>query len=226
MNESTPKVAISREEIRASYAQGEDAVIALVEGLLQRMTVLEERVEGLENQCRKNSRNSSKPPSSDEFKPRPKSLRSKSERHSGGQTGHPGSTLEWSTKVDQVETYRVEACTACGVSLSEVEVEAWDKSQVRDIAPLRLMVTEHQAQVKCCPHCQTLNRGEFPLDVNSVVQYGASLKGLMVYLLDYQLLPSARVEELFADVLGCKISEGTLYTSRERCFAALANVEA
>jgi len=34
-----------------------------------------------------------------------------------------------------------------------------------------------------------LNRGEFPSHVNGVVQYGASLKGLMVYLLDYQLLP-------------------------------------
>lgn len=91
---------------------------------------------------------------------------------------------------------------------------------------MRLTVSEHQAEVKCCPHCQTLNRGEFPLEVNSVVQYGANLKGLMIYLLDYQLLPSARVEELFADVLGCEISEGTLYTSRERCFAELVNVEA
>jgi transposase len=43
-------------------------VIALVEGLWQRIAVLEERVEGLENQCRKNSCNSRKPPSSDGFK--------------------------------------------------------------------------------------------------------------------------------------------------------------
>lgn len=226
MNESTPKVAISREEIRASYAQGEDAVIALVEGLLQQMVGLEKRVEALENQNRKNSRNSSKPPSSDGFKPRPKSLRSKSERPSGGQTGHPGSTLEWSSQVDRVERHRVAACEACGASLADVAVEAWDTRQVQDLAPIRLKVTEHQAEVKCCPHCETINRGEFPAQANSVVQYGANLKGLMVYLLDYQLLPSARVAELFADVLGCEISEGTLYTSRERCSAELADVEA
>ena len=48
----------------------------------------------------------------------------------------------------------------------------------------------------------------------------------MVYLLDYQLLPSARVREPLSDVLGCEMSEGTLYTSRERCFAELAPVEA
>ncbi|MCY7273442.1 MAG: transposase [Phormidesmis sp. CAN_BIN44] len=51
------------------------------------------------------------------------------------------------------------------------------------------------------------------------------MKGLMVYLLDDQLLPSARVAELLSDVLGCEIFEGTLYTSRERCFAELASVE-
>lgn len=201
-------------------------MIALVEGLLQRIEVLEERVEKLENQLSKHSGNSSKPPSSDGFKPQPKSLRSKSSRSSGGQKGHRGQTLEWSPQVDQVKYHRVEACEACGRSLLETESESWQMRQVQDLAPIRLVVTEHQAEVKCCPDCQTLNRGAFPSDVSRVVQYGASLKGLMVYLLDYQLLPSARVEELLSDVLGCEISEGTLYTSRERCFTELAPVEA
>jgi transposase len=222
----TQKLTISPDEIRAVYRQGEDAVIALVEGLLQRTVVLEERVEKLENQLGKHSRNSSKPPSSDGFKPQPKSLRSKSSRPSGGQSGHPGESLEWSSEVDEVKQHRVEACQGCGRSLLETEVASWEIRQVRDLAPIRVVVTEHQAEVKCCPECQMLNRGAFPKDVNSSVQYGASLKGLMVYLLDYQLLPSARVRELLSDVLGCELSEGTLYTSRERCFGELAPVEA
>jgi transposase len=227
LSESNPKeLAIGRDEIRAVYAQGEDAVIALVEGLLERIVVLEERVEALENQLSKNSRNSSKAPSSDGFKPRTKSQRHKSERFSGGQPGHPGATLEWSEEVHQVEQHCVAACSVCGQSLNDVAVEAWDLRQVRDLAPITLRVTEHQAEVKCCPQCQTLNRGEFPPQVNSVVQYGASLKGLMVYLLDYQLLPSGRVAELLSDVFGCELSEATLYTSRESCFAELASIEA
>lgn len=227
MSESSPKkLTISRNEIRAVYAQGEDAVIALVEGLLERIAVLEARVEALENQISKNSRNSSKAPSSDGFKPKTKSQRCKSERSSGGQPGHPGSTLEWSEEVHHVEQHRVAACCVCGQSLNEVAVAAWDLRQVQDIAPIQLRVIEHQAEVKCCPQCQTLNRGEFPSHVNSGVQYGASLKGLMVYLLDYQLLPSARVAELLSDVMGCELSEATLYKSRESCFAELASVEA
>jgi transposase len=129
-------------------------------------------------------------------------------------------------EVDQVEQHWVATCSVCGQSLGDIEAETWDLRQVRDLAPMRLTVTEHQAEVKSCPHCQSLNRGEFPPQVNRVVQYGASLKGLMVYLLDYQLLPSARVAELLSDVFGCELSEATLYSSRESCFAGLTSMEA
>ncbi len=219
------KREISREEIRAVYAQGEDAVIALVEGLLERSVDVEQRVEALENQQSKDSRNSSKPPASDGFGRRTKSLRTRSGRSSGGQEGHPGSTLEWREDVDEVIVHSLSHCQECGTNLEALEVTSWDVRQVQDIAPMRLQVTEHQAEVKSCPHCQILNRGCFPGEVNSVVQYGAQIKGLMVYLLDYQLLPSERVRQLISDVFGCELSEGTLYTSRERCFEQLAPVE-
>ena len=44
---------ISRAEIRAVYAQGEDAVIDWVESLLARINSLEERLEAVENQLKK-----------------------------------------------------------------------------------------------------------------------------------------------------------------------------
>lgn len=46
-----------------------------------------------------------------------------------------------------------------------------------------------------------------------------------MYLMDYQLLPSARVQELLSEVFGCQLSEGTLYEARENCFESLAEVE-
>ena len=87
---SPSRTTISRDEIRAIYAQGEDAVITLVESLVARINALEERLEAVESQLKKDSHNSSKPPSSDGFKKQTKSLREKSERSSGGQPGHPG----------------------------------------------------------------------------------------------------------------------------------------
>ncbi len=78
MSQSVPQKLNTQEEIRAVYRQGEDIVIALVEGLWERIGQLEERIKALENQRQKDSRNSSKPPSSDGFGKRTKSLRPKS----------------------------------------------------------------------------------------------------------------------------------------------------
>jgi transposase len=225
VSQPAPKLQISRAELHEIYVQGEGAVMVLVEGLLERIGQLEERIEALENERKKDSRNSSKPPSSDGFGKRNQSLRQKSERPSGGQTGHPGSTLEWSEEADHILVHPVEHCQECGANLSEGNVERFECRQVHDLPALRLEVSEHQAEVKTCPHCDWENQAAFPADVNSVVQYGAGVKGLMVYLLEGQLLASARVCELMSEVFACELSEGTLYTARDRCFETLAPVE-
>jgi transposase len=121
---------ISRAEIRAIYAQGEEGVIALVEelvelveGLTEGIEQLEVRLETLENQQSKTRRNGSKPPSGDGFGKRTRSLRGKRERLSGGQPEHPGRTLEWSDAVDWIETHRVGSCQGWGAWLESAPVE-------------------------------------------------------------------------------------------------------
>jgi transposase len=225
MSHSTPPKRISREEIRAIYAQGEDAVVMLVEALLERIEQLETRLEALENQRHKDSRNSGKPPSGDGFGKRTKSLRGKSERKSGGQKGHPGSTLEWSQQVDEEVRHSVSHCQVCGESLSDVAVESLILRQVHELPRLRLVVIEHQAEEKRCGCCGNLNRAAFPSDVNSVVQYGSGIKGLMVYLTVGQLLPSLRICELLREVMGLELSEGTLYNACAQCDTSVEPIE-
>jgi transposase len=232
LNASLP-IILTRSEIRGIYGQGEEAVITFVEGLLKKLSdyetelrLLRPKIETLENQQAKDSHNSSKPPSSNGFKNRrTRSLRKKSGRKSGGQPGHPGSTLEWIEHPDFTEVHPVLKCQTCGLSLIDTPVMNWELSQVHDLPPLRLLVTNHSVEIKCCPHCQTLNRGARPADITSGVQYGSRLKGLMAYLSDYQLLPSERSLELLNDVLGCRISEGTLYNARQQCFKELEPIE-
>lgn len=225
MSKQGPKFNISEAEIRAVYRQGEDAVVALVTALLDRLTAVEARLEKLENQQKKTSRNSSKPPSGDGFGKRTKSLRKKSGRRSGGQPGHSGSTLEWREQVDQVVRHEVTACQACGESLSTVSAVDYEHRQVHDLPPQRLQVIEHQSVVKCCPRCAELSRGQFPANVTVPVQYGSRLRGLMMYLMNAQLLPSDRTREVLSEVFGCNISEGTLYNARLQCYERLAPVE-
>jgi transposase len=203
------------------YAQGEEAVIQLVEGLFKRIEKLEARIEVLEGRASKTSRNSSKPPSGDGFGKRTKSLRVKSEKGSGGQPEHPGQTLEWREEVDHVVEHPVSQCHECGAGLEAEPVLQQLLRQVIDLPPLQLEVTEHRAEVKCCPNCNQQNVGEFPAEATNGVQYGPRLKGVMVYLMEGQLLPSNRTCELLEEVLGVKISEGTLYNTREQCFEKL-----
>jgi transposase len=64
-------------------------LIALILNQSEQIALLNERVKSLEEQIGKNSHNSSKPPSNDGLnKPKPKSLRVKGERKTGGQVGH------------------------------------------------------------------------------------------------------------------------------------------
>ena len=226
MKQSSQKLTISKDEIIACYAQGEEAVIGLVSSLVARINALKARIEVLENQKSKDSKNSSKPPSGDGFAKRTKSLRTKSGRKSGGQKDHPGSTLEWCEEVDEIFVHPVIDCASCGTSLELVEVLNLKCSQVQELPPIKLVVHEHQAEEKCCPKCGGLNQGKLPAFVNSLVQYGPGLKGLMVYLMEGQLLPSERAKELLQEVIGCEISEATLYNTRVRCYEELAAVEA
>ena len=77
-----------RGQLKEAMRLNPDAVIDLI-------LSLEKRIEELEARLKMNSRNSSRPPSSDGLsKPSPKSLRKKSERTCGGQPGHEGKTLE------------------------------------------------------------------------------------------------------------------------------------
>jgi len=218
-----------RELIRAAYRQGEEAVIVLVENLLKTQTEaigkLEVRIQVLEDQACKDSKNSSQPPSGDGFKKRTQSLRTQSGRKSGGQLGHPGSTLAWVEEPDEIEQHLIEICQGCGASLVERPLVEWQCAQVHDLVPIKIVVREHQAAVKQCDCCGQSNQAAFPIGVTNRAQYGSRLRSLMVYLMDYQLLPSARVQALLSEVLGCQLSEGTLYESREKCFELLTEVE-
>lgn len=215
---------LTREEALAIYHAGPEVVVqvllemdARIHALEQRLQASEQRVKQLEDRLATNSRNSSKPPSTDGFnKPKPKSLRKKSGRRSGGQPGHPGHTLQRLDNPDHIEHHRVERCSACGRSLADQPSESIEKRQVHDLPPTRLIVTEHQSEQKRCS-CGHVNKAAFPEGVNAPVQYGPQIKALAVYLSQQQLLPYERTCDLLGELLGCPISQGTLANIIAHC---------
>ena len=150
--------------------------------LRQQVAVLTERVKELEAQGAQNSRNSSKPPSSDGLqKPNPKSQRKRSGRKPGGQRGHVGHRLEQVKEPDHITVHAGGECDDCGGSLKEQEADALERRQVFDLPLVQVEVTEHQAEIKECPACGATSRGTFPVGVEHPVQYGARRKATAIY---------------------------------------------
>lgn len=112
-----------------------------------RIEELEAKIEELEARLKKDSSNSSKPPSSDGLAKRPRnngtSLRSKSGKKAGGQAGHEGRTLQQTDTPKWVEEHAPSQCTGCGHNLSDEPVIGYDKRQVYDLPELNFEVTEH-----------------------------------------------------------------------------------
>ena len=136
----------THEDIRAAYLQGEEAVMELVDALLAVMQALAARMQVLEEQAAKNSRNSSKPPSSDGLKkPAPRSLRKSSGKKSGGQPGHKGRTLKAVDHPQRTVVHPVEQCAHCQAALIEVPAWAYEKRPGTSIDIVILQVTGGQA---------------------------------------------------------------------------------
>lgn len=215
------------EQIRAIYHQGEDATVNLIMQLIQVIAQLESRVQQLEDQVGKNSRNSGKPPSSDGLtKPRTRSLREPSSKPTGGQPGHPGHTLKMVERPDHIQVHPVATCRQCHAALVQVTPRDYAKRQVFDVPPVRVEVTEHRAETKTCPQCGADNTGAFPAQVTQPVQYGSQLRAQATYFNVYPFVPLERTAELFQDLYAHPLTEAAVVAANTQVAQQVAPANA
>ena len=173
------------------------SIRAAIDLLLLIVTLLSQRL-GL------NSRNSSKPPSSDPN--RKKKPNANSSNASGGQLGHKGTTLPLDERPDINHKIVLDRTLLPPGSYTDMGVET---RQVVDIE-FKRVVTQYQAQILENEFGKRFV-APFPTGVNSRIQYGNGLKAHAVYLSQYQLLPYERIRQYFTDQLNIPLSSGSLY---------------
>ncbi|WP_158453641.1 IS66 family transposase [Paenibacillus beijingensis] len=195
----------------------------LVEKQAKRIEQLEKRVHELERQLGQNSKNSSKPPSSDGLR-KPVNLR-QSGGKKGALKGHDGHTLRFAEQPDEIVVHRLTSCAQCSASLIHLESVAYEKRQVFDLPPPSVKVTEHRAEKKCCAACGLLQRASFHEEVSAPTQYGRGFVAWTTYLHAYQMLPLERIAQLFEDLTGYRPSQATLLSSLQTMHQALEQPE-
>lgn len=200
-------------------------LLGVIDALRLQVQQLTEEREHVKGQLGKNSRNSSKPPSSDGLsKPAPKSLRKPSGQKSGGRKGYKGHFLEAIAEPDVVEHHPAMQCAVCANGLGGVAAEGHDGRQVFDIPVPRLEVTAYRAERKRCP-CGHPTTAAFPLEASVPVRYGPRIKAVAVYLNQYQLVPYARVEEMLESLYDTHLCEGSLFNFNQRAYENLEDTE-
>jgi transposase len=190
----------------------------LIAGLQARVSELEGLVAGLQAQVgdlaaqvRQNSRNSSKPPSSDGLgKPEPKSLRKKTGRKPGRPEGQPGVTMELTPHPDRVIRHEPDACSGCGAGLADAEQTGMERRQVTGIPEVKATVTEHQMIEKTCSCCGQKTKAATPDGVNAPVQYGPRASALAAYLWHGQFLSRDRAVQALGGMFGCEPSVASI----------------
>lgn len=178
------------------------------------------RIAELERAAGKDSRNSSKPPSSDG----PSSSRSGKKptgRRPGGQPGHRGHgrALVPAERVDVVKACIPTHCEGCGSGLCGSDPEPL-RHQVVELPPVRAEVTEFQVHTLTCGRCGVRTVGELPRDA-PVGQFGPRLCALVAILSGAYSLSKRQTQRLLAEVFEIPLSLGSVKNIEHRVSDAL-----
>ena len=212
-------------EVQALIAAAVAPLLARIAQQDQRIAELQKRVVELEAEnarLKKNSSNSSKPPSSDITKP-PAPKSPKGGAKIGGQPGHPKhERLDLPPEqVDQIQTYRRTSCPDCGGPVQGA-AQAPRKFQQLELAARPLIVTEHRAEWVWCPHCRRRHATELPEELTRAGLLGPKLTALTGWFKSRGRDSYSILAEFMADVCGLQVSRGLLAKALQKVSAALA----
>lgn len=186
------------------------------EALHRRIEELVERIAALEAElakAKKNSGNSSRPPSSDITKP-PQSQSSgkkKGKRKRGAQPGHARHQREpfGEAEIDYFFDYYHDICPDCGGQLI-ISYEDPRIIQQVDFFIAPIQISEHRGLGCWCERCQKMHFAPIHEDVRRAGLVGPRLTALIAYMKGACHCSFSTIRKFLRDVVGIKISRGQL----------------
>ena len=179
----------------------------------------QKEIELLKEKLNTNSKNSSKPPSSDKFKKKTM-VKKKSKRKQGGQPGHKGAFRELlpEAEVDHIEKHRPSKRCDCG---SGIRLTGnCRRHQVYVLPQVKAVVTEYQLYTGVCFGCGKIHQSELPVGVPKGMLGPEAMAKIAALTGDYRI-SKRNVTFLFEDFYGLKISIGTVSNTEKRVSEAL-----
>lgn len=167
-----------------------------------------------------NSKNSSKPPSTD-LNRKKKKTGNKGNNKPGGQRGRIGKNLE---PVDNPDTIIPIKLDKRRLPKGDYHDVGFESRQVIDIEISRI-VTEYRAQILEDTEGKRFVAA-FPKGVSRPIQYGQSIKAHAVYLSQFQLIPYERVADYFINEASIPISVGSLFNFNQEAYDLLEGFDA
>lgn len=186
----------------------------VVKTLIEENQRLHQRIEQLERElatARKNSRTSSKPPSSDLVKPPKPPQKKPGTRRAGGQPGHPKHERVAfpPEQLDKTVEYTLENCPCCGTTLEAAEKAPQIIQQV-DILEIPVHIEEHRGLPSWCPSCRTVHYAPLPPHIVKGGLFGARLTALVAYMKGVCHASFSTIRKFLRDVIGMPVSRGHL----------------
>ena len=225
-------INITEEFVRQLMAQIDflteqnSALTATVDIMNQTITELNQTIRELKEQLNKNSKNSSKPPSSDGLKKpaikKNRSLRESSGKKQGAQEGHDGVHLSVISEPDHTKDHMHSDCTDCP-HRAKCLLKACTKETRHEVdAVVTVDVTAHNLiEVRECPLHGGIKTGAFPENIKATVQYGKNLQAMVVAFNTVGAVSINRTHEILSSVFNIPLATGTIKNMVTRCAESL-----
>lgn len=208
---------------KADWDATPPSIRALVLVLSERLNQQNERLSQLEEKLSKNSKNSSKPPSSDGFGQPSEAKKQRQQRQPSVQSKpspRQVRTLKPSEACDQVHEMTPSKCADCGAPLRGHDSHPHRHQEI-ELPPIEPIVIEYRLNQLSCDVCGHLTRADLPPGV-SPLGYGERLSAIVVLLSGPYRQSYRQVCALMAALFGVSLSRGAVGRLRDEMSEALS----